>query len=190
MFRPAGRKAAPDVRTNVECTEAVFRAGLEPLSLAGVKTYFDQLYWRRGAEAMDRPILEGAPWPILPAIRERRGGTFEFETIARAFRMIDDGQETVIVPYDGAAEALLAKVAQAERPTGTDRLEILKEGLRRQSATPQRLVLKDQRDGSDRIVWNFAVGHAARSGRGATGGARAVDGYVVAVAFEVEGLGH
>lgn len=120
VFTPAGRTAAPDVRTNVECAEAVFRAGLDPLSLEGVKAYFDQLYWRRGPEAMDAPRLDGARWPILQAIRERRDLTFDFEKIAAAFRMIDDVQETVIVPFDEAAEALLARIAQAERPTATD----------------------------------------------------------------------
>lgn len=120
VFYPAGRQPAPNVATNVECAEAVFRQGLDPLSLEGVKAYFAQLYWRRGAEAMDAPRLDNQPWPILQAIRERCDGTFEFEAIDRAFRMIDDLQETVIVPYDAAAERLLAKIAAADRPTATD----------------------------------------------------------------------
>lgn len=120
VFHPAGRKPAPSVVANVECAEAVFRQGLDPLSLEGVKAYFAQLYWRRGAEAMDAPRLDNQPWPILQAIRKRGDGTFEFEAIDRAFRVIDDPQETVIVPYDEAAERLLAKVAAADRPTTTD----------------------------------------------------------------------
>lgn len=120
VFYPAGRNPAPNVATNVECAEGVFRQGLDPLSLEGVKAYFEQLYWRRGADAMDAARLDNQPWPILQAIRERRDGTFEFEAIDRAFRMIDDLQETVIVPYDEAAKRLLAKIAAADRPTATD----------------------------------------------------------------------
>ncbi len=120
VFEPAGRKPSRDVRVNVECAEAVFRAGLDLLSLEGVKRYFDQLYWRRGADGMDAATLEKERWPILRAIAERRDGTFAFEKIAAAFRMIDDVQETVIVPFDERAEALLAKIAGADRPTTTD----------------------------------------------------------------------
>lgn len=120
VFTPAAHKPPSDLRVNIECAASVFRNGLDPLSLEGVKAFFDLLYWRRGAEAMDAAPLDGKPWPILEAIHKRRDLTFEFEKIAAAFRMIDDVHETVIVPYDQDARNLLAKIAAAERPTAMD----------------------------------------------------------------------
>jgi CRISPR-associated endonuclease/helicase Cas3 len=99
----------------------VFRDGLDPLSLEGVRSYFREVYWRRGAEAMDASTLDGRPWPILQALAERSEGCeFDFETIARVFRMIDDAQETVVVPYDAEAELILKRVAAMERPMTAD----------------------------------------------------------------------
>lgn len=121
VFKPAGRKPPQDQRVGIECAEDVFRAGLDPLSLEGVKRYFEQLYWRRGAEGMDAATLNRERWPILEAIAVRRRDLkFEFEKIAAAFRMIEDTQITVIVPFDADAKVLLAKIAAADRPTAAD----------------------------------------------------------------------
>ncbi|MCW5759917.1 MAG: hypothetical protein KIS90_09130, partial [Phenylobacterium sp.] len=121
VFEPAEGAAPPDLRPLIESADGVFRRGLDPLSLEGVQAYFSEVYWRRGAEAMDLPTLDGRPWPILQSIAERaQDREFDLESIARAFRLIDDVQETVIVPYDEAAEALLAHVARVERPAVGD----------------------------------------------------------------------
>lgn len=125
VFEPAEGKPPKDLRSLIECAEGVFRDGLDPLSLEGVKRYFGDVYWRGGPEAMDAATLDGAPWPILEKVCERVDPstgecTFDFETIARVFRMIDDEQATVIVPYDGEAEAILARVAAMERPAVAD----------------------------------------------------------------------
>jgi CRISPR-associated endonuclease/helicase Cas3 len=121
VFEPAEGAAPPDLRPLIESADGVFRRGLDPLSLEGVKAYFNEVYWRRGAEAMDLATLDGRPWPILRSIAERaRAREFDLESIARAFRLIDDVQETVIVPYDEAAKALLAHIARVDRPAVGD----------------------------------------------------------------------
>lgn len=125
VFEPADGTVPRDLRPLVECAEGVFRQGLDPLSLAGVRSYFQEVYWRRGAEAMDAATLDGQVWPILESIHERidpktRECSFDFETISRVFRLIDDVQETVIVPYDAEAEAVLKRVAAMPRPATAD----------------------------------------------------------------------
>ena len=45
---------------------------------------------------------------------------FDFETVSRVFRLIDDAGETVVVPYDAKAEAILARVAAVDRPQAAD----------------------------------------------------------------------
>ena len=121
VFAPAEDAAPPDLRPLIESADLVFKQGLDPLSLDGVQCYFQEVYWRRGAEAMDAATLDGRPWPILRALAERAEGCeFTFETIARVFRLIDDQQATVIVPYDDVAETTLARVAAMDRPVAAD----------------------------------------------------------------------
>ena len=125
VFEPAEGKPPKDLRPLIESADGVFRDGLDPLSLEGVKRYFRDVYWRRGPEAMDAAALGGAPWPILEKLRERVDPntgecTFDFETIAKVFHLIDDEQATVIVPYDNTAKAILARVAAMERPAAAD----------------------------------------------------------------------
>lgn len=121
VFEPADKTAPGDLGPLIESADGVFRKGLDPLSLAGVRSYFQEVYWRRGATAMDAATFEGRPWPILEAIAERADACeFEFETISKVFRLIDDVQETVIVPFDADAERILSRVAAAERPTIAD----------------------------------------------------------------------
>lgn len=121
VFDPAEGAVPHDLRPLIECAESVFRDGLDPLSLEGVRRYFQEVYWRRGAEAMDAATLDGAPWPILASLHERaRRWEFMFETTARVFQVINEAQETVIVPYNGMAEAVLARVRAMPRPTAAD----------------------------------------------------------------------
>lgn len=117
VFEPADGTAPADLSPLIESARGVFRRGFDPLSPDGVRAYFQEIYWRRGAGAMDAATLERRPWPILQAIADRASDCeFEFETIAQVFRLIDDVQETVIVPYDDAAETTLYRVAAMDRP--------------------------------------------------------------------------
>lgn len=125
VFEAEQGKPPRDLAPLIEAAESVFRQGLDPLSLEAVRSYFQEVYWRRGGEAMDASTLDGEPWPILQAIAERFDaktgeGTFDFETIARVFRMIDSPQETVIVPFNGDAEEVLTRIAAVERPAARD----------------------------------------------------------------------
>ena len=121
VFEPEDAGAPPDLRPLIESADAVFRAGLDPLSLEGVRRYFETVYWRRGAEAMDAATLDGRPWPILERIADRADRwEFAFETIAQVFRLIDDAQASVIVPYDDEAKRVLGRVAVADRPATAD----------------------------------------------------------------------
>ncbi len=121
VFDPAEVVPPRDLVPLIESAEEVFRRGLDPLSLDAIRLYFQTLYWRRGAEQMDAGRLEGVRWPILENVAKRAtSGAFDFETIDRVFQMIDDQQETVIVPYDTGADAVLRRVAAVDRPARDD----------------------------------------------------------------------
>jgi CRISPR-associated endonuclease/helicase Cas3 len=91
-----------------------------------VRAYFGELYWQKGPEALDAAMLDGALFPILLAIGEReRSQAFPFESMARAFRVIDETMEPVVVPWrsgpdDKEAEACLERVAAMDRSLGAD----------------------------------------------------------------------
>jgi len=121
VFEPADAAPPRDLEPLIAAAQSVFRRGLDPLSLEGVRAYFQEVYWLRGADAMDRAGTRRNPWSILQALEERVDGLeFEFETIARGFQLIDDDQATVIVPYDAPARTALSRVAAMDRPSGLD----------------------------------------------------------------------
>ena len=119
VFRPAGRKLPADLTLPAQCASAIPGRFEDPLVPAAVQSYFRTLYSNRGAEFFDSASLEGAPFPILERIRAAGSeGRFDFESIARAFRLIENDEPVVIVPWqagpgDRDAKARLDKVAHA-----------------------------------------------------------------------------
>ncbi len=81
----------------------------DPLGLAAIREYFNQLHWVKDVERLDAATLDGHPYPILPALAESFGPTGPppappYASIAKAFRMIDDTNCPVIVPWRGGDE--------------------------------------------------------------------------------------
>jgi CRISPR-associated endonuclease/helicase Cas3 len=74
----------------------------DPLSPEAINHYFSLLYWQKGSEQLDVPDLMGQ-------LRDSRPESLPMEMLATRFRMINNVQMPVIVPYDdGAREALRA----------------------------------------------------------------------------------
>ena len=122
VFAPADHKPPHALKTFQEAAASVLRRHADdPLSLDAVRDYFKDLYWIKGEAALDGATLEKQPFPIMARIAERAGRLdFPFAGIARAFRMIDEVMEQVIVPWDGDAEAVLKRIAVMERPLAAD----------------------------------------------------------------------
>lgn len=125
VFTPADQRPPAELEPAIAAAETVFRQGKDPLSLEGMREFFEELYWFRGAEAMDAPMLDGRTWSVLDAITERfnpKNGesTFPFESIAQAFRFIDETQLTVIVPWDTEAVATLQRIQAMDHPRAAD----------------------------------------------------------------------
>lgn len=82
-----------------QAAREVFRHYDDPASLEAIESYFRLLYWQQGKSALDGPDILG---------QIERGGPegLPFETVADAFRMIDDGQCPIIIPnHDDRREA-------------------------------------------------------------------------------------
>ncbi len=127
VFKPAEHTPPREVKLLAEVAAGVLDRFEDPLALAAVQDYFRQLYWTRGAAAFDDATLDGAPFPILREIADASPSFgYPFEKIARAFRMIDDAMDAVIVPWRGtngadtAATDLLRRIAATPRPRTDD----------------------------------------------------------------------
>jgi CRISPR-associated endonuclease/helicase Cas3 len=117
VFEPKDWKPPHALQKLASAADHVFRAGLDPLSIQGVTAFFQEVYWREGAAAFDAANIDKQIYPILAHLDAAAADlAFDFETIARAFRMIDEAQQTVFVPFNADAEALLAHISAAERP--------------------------------------------------------------------------
>lgn len=122
VFEPGDDHKPPHaLRAFQQAADGVLRRHPDPLTLDAVNDYFRQLYWSKGPEAFDAARLDGERYPILRAIEDAKGRQlFPFESISRAFRMIDQAMDPVIVPWDEAARAILARIAAMDRPLATD----------------------------------------------------------------------
>ena len=110
IFTAADHKRPVMFNQQVDAMEAALRLHPgDPLGLDTVRAYFQELYWSKQEVLLDAGTIDGKRWPILPAIRESADWhswrlTPPYASIARAFRMIDDIGQPVIVPWRGGED--------------------------------------------------------------------------------------
>lgn len=86
----------------------------DPLSPEAIARYFRLLYWQKGDMQLDVPDLMGL-------LKGSRPDSLPMETLAAKFRMIDNIQMPVIVPYDEGARKALEQLRHAEGSMGIAR---------------------------------------------------------------------
>ena len=120
VFESADHTVPPMIEAFYGPARSVLRAGFDDvLGLDAIHRYYQELYWQQGFCALDKARLPGADevYPIIPAIRvTAKTMAFPFATIARAFRMIDDVMDPVIIPFDGEARAAIDVLRHAPMP--------------------------------------------------------------------------
>ncbi len=119
VFTPKEAKVPAALRDFQQAARGVLRDFANPIGDDAVQQYFRMLYFNKGAEALDS-VKVGDLAGILPSIQAHADGwRFPFESIARAFRMIDDAMRPVIIPFDNRARALLDELAFGHGSIGT-----------------------------------------------------------------------
>ena len=118
VFEAAEHKIPPMIDAFYEPAREVLRREMaDVLGLDAIHAYYKALYWRSGYKALDCARYQGDLFPIIIALRENaRSLDFPFEKIAKAFRMIDDVMDPVIVPWDDDAREAIEKLRYAEFP--------------------------------------------------------------------------
>ena len=112
VFHPVGRRLPGEQNRRAAATAGVFRRHDDPLALESIEDFFREVYWSESAGAQDGLDKK----QILGRLEERKADLlFPFETIAREFRLIDDGMLPILIPFDKKARRLLGKLRHAER---------------------------------------------------------------------------
>lgn len=110
VFAPENEEWAPpqQLRQFASVAAEVLRQYPEdPLSPDAITRYFRQLYWQKG----DRELDAG---DLLGMLEAKRLDGIPFETLASKFRMIDNVQMPVIIPFDNDARDALRDLQFAE----------------------------------------------------------------------------
>lgn len=113
IFATANEQWAPPpvLRQNAQVARAILdqpqhRGG--PLSPAAIRAYFERLYWQQGQGALDTE-------DILGLLKSSRQDGLPMEEVAQKFRMIQDSQQPVIIPWDEQAQHLLQALRHSEK---------------------------------------------------------------------------
>ena len=107
----------PELRQFAQVAQEILRQPqyhADPLSPEAIQAYFQKLYWQKGGNALDAHNLLGIT-------QESAIDSLPMETLAAKFRMIEDGQVPIIIPYDKDARDLLESLRHAEKIGGLGR---------------------------------------------------------------------
>lgn len=101
VFTPDTEHKAPvELAQFADSGEAVLNSGLDPLSPEAIEVYFKDVYWTRGHDELDALELGESGTGVLAALEEYHEKTnYPFADIGQAFRLIDEAQFPIIVPY-------------------------------------------------------------------------------------------
>lgn len=105
----------PELKQYAQAAREVLRSfDDDPLCPQAIERYFSQLYWQKGSQSLDVPDLLGQ-------LAASRFDTLPMETLAAKFRLIDNVQMPVIVPYDDPARSALRALEHAQGSVGLAR---------------------------------------------------------------------
>lgn len=113
VFKPLEAKPPPEIKA---FADAMHRVGLkheELFSLAAIKNYFQEVYWKRGQAGLDmHSVMQAFAFSVADL-------NFAYRTVGEAFRLIESGMEPVIVPVDEMSRNVIAQLKSERIKPGT-----------------------------------------------------------------------
>lgn len=107
VFVPEHSAPPGFLRQSVEETQGVLRRHEDILSLDAVYEYFKNMYWRN-ADILDKhKIIEKFAEGVKTC-------DFPFKSISEQFKVIDNGMQTVIIPYNEKARKLIVSLRASD----------------------------------------------------------------------------
>jgi CRISPR-associated endonuclease/helicase Cas3 len=101
-------------RQTAETAEEVMRHHRDPLALEAVEEYFRTLYWLKGDKLDELEILADLSEGI-------KTGDYPFRSISNKFKIIRDGMDSIIIPWDKEAERIINELRFSNYPTSAVR---------------------------------------------------------------------
>jgi CRISPR-associated endonuclease/helicase Cas3 len=114
VFMPEVGLPPGHFRQTAETAEEVMRHHSDPLTLEAVEEYFRILYWLKGDRLDENQILADLSEGI-------RTGDFPFKKVNEKFKIIKDGMESIIIPWDEDAKKLVAELRFTDYPASAAR---------------------------------------------------------------------
>ena len=101
------------LKQSAEVARMVLREHAEaPISVPAIAAFFERLY-----DLQDPNV--SFDYKNIMACFDSQDGRFKFETAARQFQIIEDVTETVIIPYNEEARALIEELKYTQYPSST-----------------------------------------------------------------------
>lgn len=117
VFTPAEEKGAQSLRIFQQAMRHVVDGGYDDLlGLDANRAYFKEVYFQKGVAALDALEIDDLVGVMHSVSTGTENLNYRFETIAKAFRLIEDVMEPVVVPYDERARAILDELKSGVRP--------------------------------------------------------------------------
>ena len=133
VFTPAEHQPPCTLRPFQQAAQTTLHDHPDALSPAALRAYFSQLYFQKGMAALDCATV-GDHSGILATLNESaRGFRFPFESIAQAFRLIDEVMRPVVVPWNDDAKVVLERVSVHPQRDDLRRLQQYTVGIPRQA---------------------------------------------------------
>lgn len=109
VFSPESALPPGHFRQTAETAEAVMRHHDDPLSLEAVEEYFRIFYWMKGARLDEYGILNDLSSGM-------RNGDFPFRLVAKKFKIIKDGMDSLIIAWNEEANKIIDELRYGAYP--------------------------------------------------------------------------
>jgi len=109
VFSPENGYPPGYFRQAAQTSEMVMRHHDDILSLDAVNEYFRILYWMKGEQLDEYGIIDDLSEGI-------KNGDFPFRIVDEKFKIIQDGVESIIIPWNKEAEKIISSLRYSEFP--------------------------------------------------------------------------